>query len=306
MTYWTGRTVLITGANSGLGLAAARELARAGAHVVLAVRDVTKGEHAASTLDGHVEVRHLDLADLASVRAFAEDWTADLDVLINNAGVANAPLGRTKDGFETHIGVNHLGPFVLTNLLLPRITDRVVTVGSNAHRSAAIDLDDLNWERRPYRSSAAYAQSKLANLLFTLELQGRLDAAGVPVRALAAHPGAAATNLNRHLGPLMRVVAATVGRLVMQDAVSGAQPILYAASGELPGASYAGPAGPREQRGAPTLVGRSAAAADPGLAARLWTLSEQLTATSFPLRSRSTEPPVRAGNRDDRTTSGGS
>jgi NAD(P)-dependent dehydrogenase (short-subunit alcohol dehydrogenase family) len=290
MTYWTGRTVLITGANSGIGLVAARELARAGAHVVLAVRDLTKGEHAASTIDGHTEVRHLDLADLASVRGFAESWSGDLHVLINNAGVANTPPGHTKDGFESQIGVNHLGPFALTNLLLPRITDRVVTVGSNAHRSASIDLDDLNWQRRPYRSAAAYAQSKLANLLFTLELQRRLDAAGSPVRALAAHPGAAATNLNRHLGPLMKAVAATVGRLVMQDAADGARPILYAASRALPGASYVGPAGAREQKGRPTLVGRSAAAADPDLAARLWTLSEQLTDTAFPLPASPRHP----------------
>src|ERR671910_2651034 len=190
-----GRTAVVTGANSGIGRIAARELARAGARVVLAVRDVAKGEAAASAMAGAVEVRRLDLAALESVRAFADDWEGDLDLLINNAGVMAVPEGRTKDGFETQIGTNHLGHFALTGLLLGHVRDRVVQIASGAHRMGKIDLDDLNWERRTYRRWPAYGQSKPANLLFSLELQRRLSAAGSPVRALAAHPGWAATNL---------------------------------------------------------------------------------------------------------------
>ncbi|MFD4553919.1 oxidoreductase [Streptomyces sp. NPDC058469] len=278
-----GRTVIITGAGSGLGLETTRALAVAGAHVVMAVRDVPRARQAAAHLPGATEVRHLDLADLASVRAFAASVDHPVDTLINNAGVANVPLGRTRDGFETHFGTNHLGHFALTNLLLPQITDRVVTIASNAHKSASLDLSDPNWERRPYRSAAAYGQSKLANLLFTLELQRRLTQAGSTVRAHAAHPGAATTGLNRHLGPVMKLVAATVGRLIMQSETDGALPILFAATQDLDGASYVGPDGRGEQRGRPTLVPRSATAQDPSLAAELWDLSERLTGTVFPL-----------------------
>ena len=194
----TGRTVVVTGASSGIGAATARALAAAGATVVLAVRDVAKGELVAATFTGRAEVRELDLASLASIRAFAAAWTGDLDILVNNAGIMMVPEGRTADGFERQIGTNHLGPFALTNLLLPRITDRVVTVSSNAHERGRIDLDDLNWERRPYRASQAYSDSKLANLLFTFELQRRLAAAGSSVRALAVHPGMVRTNLFGH------------------------------------------------------------------------------------------------------------
>jgi NAD(P)-dependent dehydrogenase (short-subunit alcohol dehydrogenase family) len=272
-----GRTALVTGASSGLGVVIARELASAGAHVVLAVRDPAAGAGVAAAFGG--EVRRLDLADLASVRRFAEDWTGDLDLLVNNAGVANAPLRRTADGFELHFGTNHLGHFALTSLLLPHLRDRVVTVASNAHRSATLDLDDPNWRRRPYRASVAYGQSKLANLLFTLELQRRLAASGSGVRALAAHPGFAASNLNRDLGPGLKLVAGTVGRLMRQSVDDGALPTLYAATRDLPGASYVGPSGRGEQRGAPTLVGRSPEAADPALARALWDLSAELTGT---------------------------
>jgi NAD(P)-dependent dehydrogenase (short-subunit alcohol dehydrogenase family) len=169
-----GRTFVVTGANSGIGFAAARELGRAGARVVLAVRDVAKGEAAAAAIDGETEVRELDLADLASVRAFADAWEGDLDVLVNNAGVMAVPEQRTKDGFEMQLGTNHLGHFALTNLLLPHVTDRVVVVASGAHRMGSIHLDDLNWERHGYSRWRAYGQSKLANLLFMSELQRRL------------------------------------------------------------------------------------------------------------------------------------
>jgi NAD(P)-dependent dehydrogenase (short-subunit alcohol dehydrogenase family) len=191
---------VVTGANSGLGLVTAGRLAAAGARVVLAVRDIDRGERAAATIPGQREVRGLDLADLASIRAFAEAWDEQLDVLINNAGVMATPERRTKDGFELQIGTNHLGHFALTNLLLPRIADRVVTVSSGAHRIGQLRIDDLNWRERSYQRWGAYGQSKLANLLFTLELQRRLAQAGSAVRALAAHPGYAATNLQRRTG----------------------------------------------------------------------------------------------------------
>ena len=182
-----GRTVVVTGASSGIGLQTARILAAFGAHVVLAVRNPEKGEAVARELRGSTEVRRLDVADLASVRSFAEE-TGPVDVLINNAGVMAVPFARTTDGFESQLATNHLGHFALTNLLLPKLTDRVVVVGSAAHKSGHIDLDDLNWERRPYRAYPAYAQSKLANLLFLAELQRRLTAHGSTLRATAAHP----------------------------------------------------------------------------------------------------------------------
>jgi NAD(P)-dependent dehydrogenase (short-subunit alcohol dehydrogenase family) len=279
-----GRIFVITGANSGIGLVAARELGRAGARVVLAVRDEGKGRAAAGTIPGETEVRRLDLADLASVRAFAEAWEGDIDVLVNNAGVMAVPERRTKDGFELQIGTNHLGHFALTNLLLPRVKERVVTVSSSAHRAGKIDLEDLNWERRRYRRWPAYGQSKLANLLFTAELERRLAAAGSEVRAVAAHPGYAATNLqNRTENLLQNAVMAIGNRIFAQSDEMGALPTLYAATQDIPGNSYAGPDGRGEQRGHPTLVGRSGAAADDGTARALWELSERLTGVTFPL-----------------------
>ncbi|HEV7188125.1 MAG TPA: oxidoreductase [Blastococcus sp.] len=279
----TGRTVVVTGANSGLGLVTARELARAGASVVLAVRDESRGTAAAATIDGDVTVRHLDLADLESVRAFAAGWTGDLDVLINNAGIMMVPAGVTVDGFELQLGTNHLGHFALTNLLLPHVTDRVVTVSSNLHRSGAIDLDDLNWQRRPYSAQGAYGQSKLANLLFTLELQRRLTEAGSRVRALAAHPGWASTNLQGRSGSRIADGGMRLGNLLFaQSDERGALPTLAAATRDLPGGSYLGPDGFQELRGFPTLVGRSTAAGDPDLARRLWEESALLTGVDFP------------------------
>ena len=276
--------MIVTGANSGIGLPTAQAFAVAGARVVLAVRDMAKGEVAAGSIPGACEVRKLDLADLTSVRAFANGWRGEVDVLINNAGVMRTPERRTADGFELQIGTNHLGHFALTNLLLPQITDRVVTVASGAHRGGSISLDDLNWERRSYERWAAYQQSKLANLLFTLELQRRLTAAGSGVRALAAHPGYAATNLQfRSERGLENRLMAIGNRLFAQSDEAGARPTLFAATQDLPGASYVGPDGFGEHRGYPTLVGRTAAASDVETAKRLWTLSEELTGVTFPL-----------------------
>jgi NAD(P)-dependent dehydrogenase (short-subunit alcohol dehydrogenase family) len=279
-----GRTFVVTGANSGIGLVAARELGRAGARLVLAVRDPARGEQAAATIPGEHEVRRLDLADLASVRAFADGWDGELDVLINNAGVMATPERRTKDGFELQIGTNHLGHFALANLLLPHITDRVVTVSSGAHRMGRIRLDDLNWERGRYQRWRAYGQSKLANLLFTVELQRRLAEAGSDVRAVAAHPGWAATNLQQRTESRFQNAALALGnRVLAQNEDMGALPTLYAATQDLPGGSYVGPDGWMEQRGHPTLVARSGAASDDETARRLWELSEELTQVHSPL-----------------------
>ena len=279
-----GRTYLITGANSGLGLVAARELGRAGARVVMAVRDVAKGERAAASVGERAEVRPLDLADLDSVRAFAGEWEGDVDVLINNAGVMATPERRTAQGFELQIGTNHLGPFALTNLLLPRVRDRVVSVSSGMHRVGSMRLDDLNYERGGYQRWRAYGQSKLANLLFTSELQRHLDEAGSALRAMAAHPGYASTNLQSSTeNAVQNTVLAIGNRLFAQSGEMGALPTLYAATQDIPGNSYVGPDGFQEQRGHPKLVGRSDAARDAETARRLWELSEQLTGVTFPL-----------------------
>jgi NAD(P)-dependent dehydrogenase (short-subunit alcohol dehydrogenase family) len=279
----TGRTAVVTGASSGLGTVTARELARAGAHVVLAVRDTAKGERVAATITGDREVRRLDLADLGSVRAFADAWTGDLDLLINNAGIMAVPQAKTADGFESQIGTNHLGHFALTNLLLPHVTGRVVTVSSGAHRIGRMQLDDLNWERRKYDRWRVYGQSKLANLLFTLELQRRLAVADSDVLAVAAHPGYASTDLQSHSGSRLNHVVMAIGnRLLAQSDAMGALPTLYAATEDVPGGAFVGPDGLAEQRGHPTLVGRTKAAQDEDAARALWELSEELTGVGWP------------------------
>ncbi len=286
----TGRCAVVTGATSGLGRATAEALGGAGADVVLAVRDVRRGAEVAAAIGPRAQVRALDLADLDSVRAFAAEVVADgllVDMLVNNAGVMAVPERRTVDGFELQFGTNHLGHFALTNLLLPVITDRVVTVSSGMHRSGSIRIDDLNWNVRRYRRWAAYGQSKLANLLFTLELDRRLRGAGSPVRAVAAHPGYAETKLQSHTENVLQNAAmAVLNKVVAQDAHMGALPTLYAATHDIPGASYVGPGGPWEARGFPCLVGRSAAARDEATARTLWQRSEQLTRTAFDHRSR--------------------
>ena len=281
----SGRTFVVTGANSGIGLAAAREIGRAGGRVVLAVRDEERGRAAAATIDGDTEVRRLDLADLSSVHAFADAWEGDIDVLINNAGVMAIPERRTADGFEMQIGTNHLGHFALANRLLPQIRDRVVVIASGAHRMGSIRLDDLNWEQGGYQRWRAYGQSKLANLLFMSELQRRLAEAGSDVRAVAAHPGYASTNLQSHTGNVFQHVGMWIGnKVIAQSDEQGAWPTVYAATQDIAGNSYVGPDGFQEGRGHPTLVGRSNAAQDTETARKLWALSEELTGVSFPLK----------------------
>jgi NAD(P)-dependent dehydrogenase (short-subunit alcohol dehydrogenase family) len=275
----TGRTVVVTGASSGLGLITARQLASAGARVVLAVRDQARGRSAAATMPGTTEVRQLDLSSQASVRAFAAAWTGPLDVLINNAGIMQVPQGRTADGFEIQMATNHLGPFTLTSLLLPHITDRVVTVSSEMHKRGQINPGDLNGESRPYDAFQAYCDTKLANLLFTFGLQRRLTRAGSSVRSMAAHPGLSKTSLASHVTGLSGLGQKILVSLFAQDADHGALPTLYAATAELPGGSYAGPDGSGERRGNPTLVHASQDARDEQLARRLWDTSSRLTGT---------------------------
>ncbi|HEX4558809.1 MAG TPA: oxidoreductase [Mycobacterium sp.] len=278
---FTGRTVIVTGANSGLGAVTARELAAKGAKIVMAVRNTEKGEAAAQQMTGQVEVRPLDLQDLSSVRQFA-DGMDKADVLINNAGIMAAPYALTADGFESQIGTNHLGHFALTNLLLPILTDRVVTVSSMAHWPGRINFDDLNWNIRRYSPWLAYSQSKLANLLFTSELQRRLEAVGSPLRALAAHPGYSHTNLQGASGrKLGDAVISAATRVVATNADFGARQTLYAASQDLPGNTFVGPRFGYIGRTQP--VGRSRRARDAATATALWELSEQLTGAKFPL-----------------------
>lgn len=284
----TGRTFVVTGGAAGLGLEMSRSLAAAGAHVVLAVRTPTKGHEAAARIRrtgarGLVDVRRLDVASLDSVRAFAAGLP-NVDVLVNNAGVMMSPESRTADGLELQLATNHLGHFALTNLLLPRITDRVVVHASLSHREGEIDVDDLDMERRGYSPYGAYAQSKLANLLFVAELQRRLTAAGSRLRVTAAHPGYSATNIqsgtdNRFFNWLSVVGNVSWGMRPWQ----GALPLLYAATMDLPGNSYVGPNGRGELTGWPTLVGRTPTASNPELAKALWVRSEELTGVTFPL-----------------------
>ena len=296
MAKWTaadipeqsGRTAIVTGANSGIGLVTARELARAGARVIMACRNVAKGETAAESVPGDVEVRALDLTDLKSIHAFADSVTDDIHLLVNNAGVMATPHRRTADGFELQFGTNHLGPFALTGLLLPRVRDRGVTVSSAVHWVGRINLDDLNWERRRYFRWPAYAQSKLANLLFILELSRRLSAAGSPLRATAAHPGYASTNLQSHTESMQDQVMALGNRLIAQSAAMGALPTLYAATADIPSGGFAGPGGVTGQHGHPKLVSSSRSAKNPAVAKALWTRSEELTGVTYDLAKSGT------------------
>lgn len=282
---FAGRTVIVTGANSGLGEVTARELARVGARVILAVRDTEKGKAAAERMTGpetgQVEVRHLDLQDLSSVRRFADE-VHPVDILVNNAGIMATDYTLSADGFESHIATNHLGHFALTNLLLPKLADRVVTVSSLLHTIGYLSIKDLNWQSRRYSRWLAYGQSKLANLLFTSELQRRLSSVGSALRALAAHPGWSHTNLQGRSGHRVSdAVVLAVDRVVSTDADFGARQTLYAVSQDLPGDTFVGPRFGLYGRTQPTW--RSWPAKRATTAAALWELSEQLTGIKFPL-----------------------
>jgi NAD(P)-dependent dehydrogenase (short-subunit alcohol dehydrogenase family) len=292
----TGRTAVVTGANTGLGFDTARALAARGASVVLAVRSVDKGEEAAARIitthpGADVSIQRLDLSSLDSVRTAASELRGErdrIDLLINNAGLMYPPRGTTADGFELQFGTNHLGHFALTGLLLDRLLttagSRVVTVSSIGHRiRARIDFDDLQSERS-YNRVAAYGQSKLANLMFTYELQRRLAAAGSSTIALAAHPGVSSTDLVRNSPRLLRVGSALFGWFVAQSAEQGALPTLRAATDPAAlGGQYYGPDGFRELRGRPVVVDSSKQSHDAELQRRLWTVSEKLTGVRFPM-----------------------
>jgi NAD(P)-dependent dehydrogenase (short-subunit alcohol dehydrogenase family) len=292
-----GRTILITGANSGLGLAAAEALAARGARVLMACRSPERGQAALRTVAarGTAELVRLDLADLHSVREAAADVrerTGDhLDVLMNNAGVMMTPKQRTKDGFELQFGTNHLGHAALTWLLMPALRAvpgaRTVTVSSLMARAGRVDLADPNFEHRRYLPNAAYGQAKLANLLFALELDRRLRAAGIDAVSVAAHPGYTATNLTANMAgsyvngvmrAVTRVSTAIGDRLLGQNVRMGALPQVYAATAQdVRGGEYYGPNGPREMRGHPRQVGIPAGGRDSATAAALWDLSAELT-----------------------------
>ena len=299
----SGRTAIVTGANSGLGLSTARELARRGASVVLACRNAEKGAAALRTIEesapgAQLELAELDLGSLASVEAFALGFRSShggqgLDLLINNAGVMAPPRRETADGFELQLGTNLLGHFALTGRLIELMEGhedaRVVTLSSNAHKMGKINFEDLQSERR-YMRWSAYGQSKLADLMFALELDRRLRAAGSATKSLAAHPGYAATNLQTAAAPALDRVFMQVTNLVMaQSADMGALPILYAATQPgLQGGSYIGPDGIGEFRGHPRVVSPNRAARDEQVAARLWEVAEELTAVRFDLGAAAT------------------
>jgi NAD(P)-dependent dehydrogenase (short-subunit alcohol dehydrogenase family) len=285
----TGRTAVVTGANSGLGLSTARDLARAGAHVVLACRNLEKGEAARREVGSDAELEQLDLASLDSVREFADRFRAahdGLDLLINNAGLMAPPRGVTADGFELQFGTNVLGHFALTGRLLGMLEGRedarVVTLSSNAHKLGRIHWDDLQSERR-YNRWRAYNQSKLGDLMLALELDRRLRAAGSQIRSVAAHPGYSATNLQSAAPPAVdRAVMAVTNRVFAQSGDMGALPTLYAATYPgLEGGTYVGPDGFLEQRGHPEPVTPTKSARDEEAAARLWGVCEELTGVHF-------------------------
>lgn len=276
----SGRTIVVTGADSGIGFETASRLAAAGAHVVLACRNREKAEDAAGRMEGSTTVALLDTSSLESVREFAEAAPPRIDVLVNNAGVMAADEARTVDGFELQLATNYLGAFALTARLLPRLTDRVVMLSSLAHYGGRIVLDDLNRTRRRYSRWAAYADSKLADLMLAFDLQARFAAAGSPLRAVAAHPGMAGTNLTRdaHVPAAVSALSEAILHGVGQTPAQGALPVLMAATAtDLPGGSFVGPGGIAEVRGAPIVVGASRTARNRELQRLLVRESERLT-----------------------------
>ncbi|QPE03863.1 SDR family NAD(P)-dependent oxidoreductase [Microbacterium schleiferi] len=276
-----GRVIIVTGGSSGIGQAVAERLTQAGAHVTIAARDIVRARDVARELGPNAHARDLDLADLASVRRFAAEWEGEVDILINNAGIYSRELQVTPAGYELDFATNHLGHFALTNLLLPHITGRVVTVASQAERGSRIDLDDPAWTRRRYSPSRAYNDSKLANILFASELHRRLHAAGSPVLSVAAHPGFVRTPI--YDGGHRQGWAERQLVRIAQSPDEGALPLLFAATESIPGDSFIGPQHALHMRGGAQPIGRSARAQNTELAARLWELSERATRVSLKL-----------------------
>lgn len=279
-----GKRIVVSGATNGIGFATARALASAGAEVVLAVRNPELGAQRAAEMGGKTDVREVDLSDQSSVRAFAENFDGDIDVLINNAGAVPQRRSETVDGFESAIGTNFLGPFALTNLLLPRVREQVILVGSNAHRAATIDPDDLHLRQAKWHIASAYGRSKLAVMLWGLELDRRLRTGGSTLTSMLTDPGWAASNISNkpRMGALHKVVQAAANRFA-NDIDAGAAPTLYCLTEPIPPGSYVSVDGVRALRGVPVLHGRSTVACDYELAGRLWAAAEKETGTSYPL-----------------------
>jgi len=291
----TGKVIIVTGANSGIGLESAREFARKGATVILGCRSLDKAETALANIQKDIpnaktEIMQLDLVSLQSVKEFSENFKAkynQLDILLNNAGIMWTPYGKTVDGFERQLGTNHFGHFALTghliDLILATPNARVVNVSSIAHRDGVIDFDDLLYsEGKDYNPREAYSRSKLANLLFTHELQRQFEAAGSSAIAVAAHPGGSNTNLAQHLAWYWRAVLYPLFVLVAQSAAMGALPSIRAAvDPTVKGGEYYGPSGFVESRGYPVLVQASSGSKNKVIAQQLWQISKQLTGLHF-------------------------
>jgi NAD(P)-dependent dehydrogenase (short-subunit alcohol dehydrogenase family) len=280
-----GKRIIVTGATNGVGLGTARLLARAGAHVILAVRNTELGAQRAAEIGGSTSIVKLDLADLSSVRAFPDQLDADVDVLINNAGTVVEHRTDTVDGFEMTMGTNFLGPFALTNLLWGRVRSQIINVGSDAHKSAALRLDDMHLRTHKWAAYPAYARSKLAVMLWGLELDRRLRVAGSPVTTQLTHPGWVSSNLsNVSDKPVMagfhRVVEALAKRFG-NDIEEGAAPTLYCISEPIPPGSYVGIDGRFGLKGGPVLTGRSALACDYRAAAKVFEFGEKETGTTL-------------------------
>jgi NAD(P)-dependent dehydrogenase (short-subunit alcohol dehydrogenase family) len=283
----TGKRIVVTGATNGVGLATARALARAGAHVVLAVRNVELGAQRASEMGGDTSVAQLDLADQASVQAFPDRLDGDVDILINNAGVVVQNRSETVDGFETMLATNFLGPFALTNLLFDRVRSQIINVASDAHKSAAFALDDPHLRDQKWSAYPAYGRSKLAVMLWGLELDRRLRAAGSPITSYLTHPGWVASNLSnvsdtRVMSAFHSVVKAAAGVLA-NDIDAGAAPTLYCISEPIPSGSYVGIDSRFGLKGGPTLSGRAAVACDYDVARQLIDFAEKETGTTLPV-----------------------
>lgn len=290
-----GRIALITGANAGLGLETTKWFAKKDMKVIMACRDLAKGETAKKAVLNEVptaelELMQLDLASLDSIRSFAKEFLSkydQLDLLVNNAGIMVPPLMRTKEGFEIQFGVNHLGHFLLTNLLLPIVTktqnSRIVVLSSGAHRSGKIHFKDLNWEK-DYSKFAAYSQSKLANLMFALDLNQKLEASNHSTIAVAAHPGVARTSLGRHFNKIVYFLMLPLFYLITHSAKKGALPTVMAAlDPNVKGGEYFGPQGRREMKGPPGKAVIESHALDVEVRNKLWTVSEELTGQKFDL-----------------------
>ena len=282
-----GKRVVVTGATNGVGLGTARALVRAGAHVVMAVRNTELGAQRAKEIGGSTSIAQVDLADLSSVRAFADAFHDDVDILINNAGMLTADRQETVDGFEKTIGTNLLGPFALTNLIFPKVRSQIINVGSQAHRGATLRLDDIHLRTSKWTSMGAYARSKLAVMLWGLELDRRLRAANSPIVSQLTHPGWVSSNLSSISdSPLITVADKVVKQLANvfgNDIDAGAATSLYCISEPIPPGAYVGIEGRWGLKGGPVLIGRSAVACDYDAAAKLFEFAEKETGTTLPV-----------------------